>query len=68
MNTETTLWARKPDAEEWQEEIITSSSDPAHVAKARVWAESQGFTHFRLSTFTPSERPDFARTLNSRRK
>ena len=59
MKVEQVLWARKTGAEEWQEEMITSTSDPAHLAKAKEWAKQNGFVSFRVSEFRQGDRPDF---------
>lgn len=47
----------------WQEQLITSTSDKAKVAKAREWAQANGFNRFRESHFDGTA-PDFTKTLN----
>lgn len=56
------LWACRKGAEEWQAELITSTSDKEHLAKARVWAEANGFDRFRVSSFD-GEKPDFVKAM-----
>ena len=60
--TETRLYGTRKGEEDWQEEIITT--DGSKIEEARKWAEENGFDRFRVATFTPGEKPDFARTLN----
>jgi len=63
MSTEYILYAVKKGAEDRQEEIITCTKDKARLAKARKWAEEQGFDRFRTTTYS-GEAPDFTRVLN----
>jgi hypothetical protein len=60
---ETTLWATKIGAPSWQEDVITSTTDPAKLAAARAWAESNGFDRLREVVFDGSA-PDFAASVN----
>jgi hypothetical protein len=61
--SETVLWAVKVGDANWQEQLITSTSDKAKVAKAREWAQANGFNRFRESHFDGTA-PDFTKTLN----
>lgn len=58
------LWGRKPDEEDWKEELITSTSDKEHLKKAEEWAKEQGFIT-RISKLNLSEKPDFVRTIKN---
>lgn len=60
---ETILWATRIGNADWQEELITSSTDIAHVAKARAWALANGFDRLRESTYC-GERPNFIGAVN----
>jgi hypothetical protein len=59
---EITLWGTRIGDADWQEQVITSTTDPAHLANARAWAEANGFTRLReraitvadLAAFTPT--------------
>ena len=61
--TEKVLWARRKGAEKWQEEIITSTTDAAHLAKAKKWATDNGFIGLRVETLNLSTPPNFAGTV-----
>jgi len=60
---EITLWATIIGAPDWQEELITSTTDPEHLRKAKQWALDNGFDRLREKEFT-GEMPDFTKTLN----
>jgi len=60
---ETALWATKIGEPSWKEDLITSTTDPAKLAAARMWAERNGFDRIRTSNFDGSL-PDFAQTVN----
>ena len=63
METETILYAVKIGNDDWQEEIITTQgARPGVLAKARAWAESQGYDRFRVWTFDGSA-PDFSNVV-----
>jgi len=63
MQTERILWAVKTGDPDYAESVITSTTDPARIAAARAWAESNGFDRFRESTYS-GEAPDFTATIN----
>lgn len=58
------LYARRDGEPDWMEQLITSTSDPEHLKKAKQWARKQGFVSFRESVFDWSA-PDFTKTTNS---
>jgi len=60
--TETILWAVRIGDEDWQEELITSTTDPAHLAAAIKWAKENGFDRLRISTYS-GEPPDFMKAV-----
>ena len=60
---EFTLWAIRRGEEAWQEELITSTTDPGRLLAAREWAKTNGFDRFRISRFTGAA-PDFSCTVN----
>lgn len=62
MAKETILWAVLVGAEDWQEQVVTSTADAQHLAAARQWAVANGFDRLRESTYN-GERPDFAGTV-----
>ena len=63
-NIETVLWARKIGAADWQEDLITSTANPEHLAAARKWALANGFEKLRESKLNLEERPDFVSCIN----
>lgn len=58
MQKEWVLWATKKGAEDWQEDLITSTVDRARLESAIAWAKANGFDRLRVSTFA-GEKPDF---------
>ena len=60
--TERTLWAVRKGDEDWQEEVITSTTDAVHFLKARKWAMDNGFDRLRESAFDGSK-PDFIKAI-----
>jgi hypothetical protein len=64
LATEYVLWGTAKGSPSWAEEIITTapSKDDPKLAKARAWAEAQGFTNIRLSCDDGTP-PDFAATV-----
>lgn len=65
MNTEYTLWGTRKGNADWQEEVITSTSDKARLEKARAWAVSNGFDRLRVSTFGGNDATEVQRLLTS---
>jgi len=61
---EIALWATKIGEPSWKEDLITSTTDPAKLAAARKWAESNGFDRLR-ETVLDGSAPDFAATVNA---
>lgn len=59
---ETVLWGTKKGDPEWMEQLITSTSDPDRLKKAKQWATQNGFVNLRTSTFDGSA-PNFAKTI-----
>lgn len=62
MNTETLLYGRKLNSEEWQEELL--STNPARFDEIKQLAVRDGFGHFRVASVDLTQAPDFKRTLN----
>lgn len=58
------LWAVKKGDEFWQEQIITDTTSPEHLKKAKAWALKNGFERLRVSTMQYGDRPDFSRIIN----
>lgn len=58
---ELVLWATKVGEPDWAEQLITSGN-AEKVAKARSWAEANGFDRLRVSTFN-WEKPDFVQAI-----
>ena len=56
------LWAVKIEDEDWQEQLITSTTDKQHLEKAKTWALANGFNRLRVGTYN-GEAPDFTKTL-----
>jgi len=59
---ETILYAVRVGHKDWQEEIITVTTIPAHLASARNWAKANGFDRLRVAMFDGSA-PDFTSAL-----
>jgi len=55
---EYTVWGTKIGDEEWQEQLLTETTDLAHVEKCKVWAKANGFDRIRVSIFN-WEQPNF---------
>lgn len=53
---------RKGDAD-WQEQVITSTSDAARLTAARAWAEANGFDRIRSVVMNFQDKPDFAKSI-----
>lgn len=60
---ETILWGVKIGAEDWEEQLIVSTTNVERLAKARQWAIANGFDRLRESSFTPGERPNFGKRV-----
>lgn len=60
---ETTLWAYKNGQKREDEVVITSTTDPAHLAKAKEWAKANGFIGFRTSVID-GKLPDFVGAID----
>lgn len=58
------LYAHKIGNPEYFEDIITVTESRGHLAKAKSWAEQNGFDHFRIAHYTPGTIPDFTKTIN----
>lgn len=58
------LWGRKEGEPEWYEQDIHESSSINEIEKARQWAMTQGFVHFRVSKMDLSTPPDFIGAIN----
>jgi len=56
---EYTVWGTKIGDEEWQEQLLTETTDLAWVEKCKVWAKANGFDRIRVSIFN-WEQPNFA--------
>ena len=52
------LWATKIGAADWQEQVITETSDPAKLEAAAQWAKANGFDRLRVLNLDGSK-PDF---------
>ena len=59
---EKVLWAVKNGDEDWNQVVITSTTDPAHLVKARKWAEENGYGQFRIQILD-GKKPDFVGTI-----
>lgn len=64
MNTEYVLFAVKIGSEDWEEEVITSTTDKAKLLKASQWAKENGFDRLRVFGLDLSKEPDFKNVLN----
>lgn len=64
---ETVLWAYKKGQTRDDEQVITSTTDPEHLAKAKEWAKANGFTGFRTSVID-GKIPDFVGAINLKKK
>ena len=62
MTIETLLWATPINEPEYMEVLITNNA--SLIPAARLWAEANGFDRFRISTFDPSEAPNFENVIN----
>lgn len=62
-----TLWGTKIGAEDWQEDVITFTTDPKRIEAAKQWALANGFDRLRVATDS-GEKPDFVGTINRKRK
>lgn len=58
---EITLWATRVGEPDWKEDIITSTTDSEHLAKARAWAEANGFDRLREVEFRIEDARNWAR-------
>lgn len=62
------LWATKKDAEDWEEDLITTApmtvDGKAKLEKAKTWAIEQGFDRLRVSTNDSNIAPDFTKVLS----
>ena len=59
---ETVLWATRIGAPDWQEEVITDTTDEQRLANAKQWALDNGFN--RLRTYELDNKvPNFAATV-----
>ncbi len=58
------LWGRKEGEPEWDEQVIYESQTIDDLEKARQWAMTQGFVHFRVSKMDLSTPPDFIGAIN----
>jgi hypothetical protein len=56
---EYTVWATKSGLPDYKEDLITSTTDLAHVEKAKVWAKANGFDRIRVTIFN-WEKPNFS--------
>ena len=56
---EYTVWGTKIGDQEWQEQLLTETTDLARVEKCKVWAKANGFDRIRVSIFN-WEQPNFA--------
>jgi len=56
---EYTVWGTKIGDQEWQEQMLTETTDLARVEKCKVWAKANGFDRIRVSIFN-WEQPNFA--------
>jgi hypothetical protein len=56
---EYTVWATKSGQPDYEEVLITTNTDLAHVEKAKVWAKANGFDRIRVSIFN-WEKPNFS--------
>lgn len=63
-SVEMVLWAKRKGAEDWQTELITSTTSADHLAKAKEWAIANGFVNLRVSEFRPGDKPDFIGAIN----
>lgn len=61
---ETVLWGTRKGDPEWMEQLITSTSDPNHLEKAKQWAKENDFVNLRTSILDGSTPPSFAKTIN----
>ena len=59
--TETTLWGRKADDEEWCESLL--STNPEIFANVITMAKKDGFVHFRIAKIDLSKPPNFTSIL-----
>ena len=62
---EKVLWAVRVGAEDWQEELITPTSDEKKLEAAKAWASANGFDRLRVSGFN-GEKPDFVKAIKQR--
>ena len=46
------------------EQIITETTDKAHLANAERWAQSCGFRNLRTLEHHTGDKPDFTRIIN----
>jgi len=63
MTKEFVLWGREDGTPEWAEQLITATTDRAHLEKARAWARAHGFVALRVSEYR-GEAPDFRNVFN----
>lgn len=60
------LFAVKIGAEAWEEELITEVEP--RIDAARAWARAHGYDRFRVATIDLDLPPNFAATLNNKKK
>lgn len=58
------LWGVKVGDEDWAEQLITATSNKAHLNKAKEWALKNGFNRLRVGKFTDGEMPNFIGTIS----
>jgi hypothetical protein len=62
MKTEYILWGRKAGEQDLDERLITCTTDKEHLINAQKWANENGYTVQRVSTWN-GERPDFVNVI-----
>ena len=58
------LWGVKIGEPDYMEELITNNSD--QIEQAKVWAVANGFDRLRVAEINLNEKPDFAKTINTK--
>ena len=57
---------RSGETERYMEELLsTQCKTPAQIESLKARAGADGFHSFRIAFFTPGEKPDFAKTVNT---
>lgn len=64
MQKEITLWATRKGQPSYMEDLITSTTDTAKLAKAKQWALDNGFDRLREACVIDGREPDFSKTVN----